>query len=210
MTHAESLAQKKALRETVVARRRALSDSFRHKASAAICARFYEEKAFCAAQTVFAYASMPDEIQLYELLAVCLVCGKRVALPLITGKGEMEAVALPALDALVTGAFGIQTVDPARQRIVPAGEIDCIVVPGAAFTERGDRLGLGGGYYDRYMAEKAPQASRVALTFDCLVVPSIPMEAHDQRVETILTETRRIAVTSKKHLRKGSEAVAKR
>ena len=109
----------------------------------------------------------------------------------------MEAVELPSLDSLVVGSFGIRTVDPLRQHAVPASEIDCIVIPGAAFTEKGDRLGLGGGYYDRYMAEKAPQAKRIALTFDCLVIPAIPMEWHDQRVETILTEKRRIHVARK-------------
>lgn len=194
MTHEESLAQKKILRARVLACRRALTAEFREAAGAAICARFYQEEAFLQAGTVFAYASMPDELPLYGLLAECLSRGKRVVLPLITGKGEMEAVRLPALDALVKGAFGIPTVDPARRQIVSGEEIDCIVVPGAAFTEHGDRLGLGGGYYDRYMREKAPQARRVALTFDCLVVPSIPMEAHDERVETILTETRRIHI----------------
>ncbi|WP_298593845.1 5-formyltetrahydrofolate cyclo-ligase [uncultured Mitsuokella sp.] len=197
MTHEEALLQKRVLRKQVVARRKELSRSFRTKASAIVCARFYEEKAFQAANTIFAYASMPEEVQLDALLQKCLACRKRVALPLITGKGIMEAVELPSLDSLVVGAFGIRTVDPLRQHAVPASEIDCIVIPGAAFTEKGDRLGLGGGYYDRYMAEKAPQAKRIALTFDCLVIPAIPMEWHDQRVETILTEKRRIHVARK-------------
>ena len=65
-------------------------------------------------------------------------------------------------------------------------------MPGAAFSSKGERLGLGGGYYDRYLMEKAPQAYRAALTFDGQVVASVPMEAHDAKVNLILTETRRI------------------
>ena len=104
----------------------------------------------------------------------------------------MEVVNLPSLDSLVPGKFGILTVREEEQSIILASEVDFVVVPGAAFSPEGDRLGLGGGYYDRYLAEKAPQAYRAALTFDGQVVPSVPMEAHDARVNLILTETRRI------------------
>ena len=135
---------------------------------------------------------MPDEVQLSDLLAHALREGKRVGLPLITGKGLMEAVNLPSLAALVPGKFGILTVRKEEQSIIPADEVDFVVVPGAAFSPKGERLGLGGGYYDRYLMEKAPQAYRTALTFDGQVVASVPMEAHDAKVNLILTETRRI------------------
>ncbi|WP_443873261.1 5-formyltetrahydrofolate cyclo-ligase [Mitsuokella multacida] len=127
--------------------RKGLTKEQHEEKSRAILARLYEEPRFQQAKTIFAYASMPDEVQLYDLLAHALIL---------------------------------------------ASEVDFVVVPGAAFSPEGDRLGLGGGYYDRYLAEKAPQAYRTALTFDGQVVPSVPMEAHDARVNLILTETRRI------------------
>ena len=136
---------------------------------------------------------MPDEVQLYDLLAHALREGKRVGLPLITGKGLMEAVNLPSLAALVPGKFGILTVRKEEQSIIPADEVDFVVVPGAAFSPKGERLGLGGGYYDRYLMEKAPQAYRAALTFDGQVVASVPMEAHDAKVNLILDVYKRQA-----------------
>ena len=190
--HEAMLAEKKALRQKMLAYRRSLTKEQREAKSRAILEALYQEPHFQQAKTIFAYASMPDEVQLYDLLAHALKAGKRVGLPLITGRGLMEAVSLPSLDALVPGKFGILTVRREEQAIIPASEIDFVVVPGAAFSPAGERLGLGGGYYDRYLMEKAPQAYRTALTFDGQVVASVPMEAHDAKVNLILTETRRI------------------
>ena len=139
--HEVKLAEKKALRQKMLAFRKGLTKEQHEAKSRAILARLYEEPRFQQAKTIFAYASMPDEVQLYDLLAHAL---------------------------------------------------DFVVVPGAAFSSKGERLGLGGGYYDRYLMEKAPQAYRAALTFDGQVVASVPMEAHDAKVNLILTETRRI------------------
>lgn len=186
------LAAKKALRAKMVAFRKGLTVEQRAKKSRAILERLYREPAFQKAKTIFAYASMPEEVQLYDLLREALKQGKRVGLPLITGKGLMEVVNLPSLDALVEGKFGILTVKKELQEIIPASEFDLVIVPGVAFSERGDRLGLGGGYYDRYLLEKAPQAARIALTFDGQVTDAVPMEPHDAKVNLILTEARRI------------------
>lgn len=190
--HQAKLVAKKALRAKMVAFRKSLTKEQREEKSRAILARLYDEPAFQQARTIFAYASMPEEVQLYGLLREALRQGKRVGLPLITGKGLMEAVNLPSLDALVEGKFGILTVKKELQEIIPASEFDLVIVPGAAFSKRGDRLGLGGGYYDRYLLEKAPKASRIALTFDGQVTDAAPMEPHDAKVNLILTESRRI------------------
>ena len=190
--HKEKLAEKKELRQQMVAFRKSLTEEQRAEKSRTILQRLYKEPVFKEAKTIFAYASMPEEVQLYDLLREALKQGKRVGLPLITGKGLMEVVNLPSLDALVEGKFGILTVKEELQEIIPCSDIDLVIVPGAAFSERGDRLGLGGGYYDRYLSQKAPQAFRAALTFDGQVTAQVPMEAHDAKVNLILTETRRI------------------
>ena len=92
--HEVKLAEKKALRQKMLAFRKGLTKEQHEAKSRAILARLYEEPRFQQARTIFAYASMPDEVQLYDLLAHALREGKRVSLPLITGKGLMEAVNL--------------------------------------------------------------------------------------------------------------------
>ena len=195
MQAAVVIAAKQALRKQTTAARKALTVDYRQSASARMLSTLYDQPAFEAARTIFLYASMPDEVQLDALMEHCLSLGKTVCLPQITGPGTMEAAALPSMDALVTGKFGIRTIDPACCQVLDARTIDLIIVPGAAFDAAGRRLGLGAGYYDRFMAERAPQASRIALTFDCQLVDEVPVESHDQTVDLVITETKLLKVS---------------
>ena len=133
---------------------------------------------------------MPEEVQLYELMDICLAEGRQVSLPLIKCKGVMVPALLPSREALVADEYGIATVRAEGRRELAPGSLDLVIVPGVAFAPNGARLGLGAGFYDRFLEEQAPQAVRIALAFDCQLAADIPMEKHDQRVEAIITETR--------------------
>ena len=188
----DMLADKKVLRREMLARRRALSTAERTRASKMICARVQALTVLQEARTMMLYASTEEEINLYPLMEVLLTEGRRIVLPEITGGGVMEARELPAMDALTDGTFGILSPDPMRGNIVAPEEIDVIIVPGAAFDENGGRLGLGGGYYDRFLP-RAGNAVRLVLAFDFQIVPDVPMGAQDARVDVILTERRMIS-----------------
>ena len=75
-----------------------------------------------------------------------------------------------------------------------AREAGVALVPGAAFDRKGGRLGLGAGFYDRFLTEKAPQGYRCALAFSCQLVERVPMEPHDVAVQYIVTENEAFAV----------------
>ena len=184
-------AEKKALRRELLARRRAFSAQERAALSEMICARALDFPAVKAARTIMLYAATAEEIDLYPLMEQLLAEGRRIVLPEIVGSGVMEARALPAMDALTAGAFGILTPDPARGQRISPEEIDVIIVPGAAFDADGGRLGLGGGYYDRYLP-RARRAVRLVLAYDVQIVPHVPMGAQDVRVDAILSERRTI------------------
>lgn len=188
---------KKALRAQMTARRKALTPECRAAASQQMLQKLYALPVYQRAETVFLYASMPDEVQLYDLMERALAAGKTVCLPLITGKGTMAAVRLPSMAALVTGQFGILTVDKSKRELVAAECIDLIIVPGAAFDRSGHRLGLGAGFYDRFMTAKAPQAYRCALAFDCQLAAEVPVEPHDALVQHIITEKESFTITQR-------------
>ena len=185
--------RKKLVRQEMLQKRKALSAEQRDHASQEILRRLYQEPAYRNAKTVMAYVSMRDEVQLDPLLEDCLRKGKQLAIPLIVGKGEMEAVRVPSLETLVKGAYGILTVREEERQLLSAEQIDCVIVPGAAFSRKGERLGLGGGYYDRFL-ERCPQAVRMALAFSFQLVEELPVESHDITVDWIITEQEYIKI----------------
>jgi 5-formyltetrahydrofolate cyclo-ligase len=87
---------------------------------------------------------------------------------------------------------------PAGAPEVALDEIDCVVMPGVAFSEDGLRLGRGGGYYDATL-ERMPRAARVGLAFEAQIVPTLPREAHDAPLDAVVTETRTLLFPRRPH-----------
>jgi 5-formyltetrahydrofolate cyclo-ligase len=183
----ELAGQKRELRKRMLAARRALSEEERAAYSAEITGKLISHAAVTRAQTIFAYAAMPDEVQTESLLSGLLAMGKRVAIPWITGKQGMEAALVPSMDLLEVGAYGILTVREERREILSPQELDCVIVPGVAFSVDGARLGMGGGYYDTFLP-KAERAVRIAAAFQCQITEDIPRLPHDCGVDWIVTE----------------------
>lgn len=164
-----------------------MSEEERAAYSAEITGKLLSHSAVTQAQTIFAYAAMPDEVQTGALLSRLLEMGKRIAIPWITGKRMMEAALVPSMEALEAGDYGILTVREESRQIVPPPEIDCVIVPGVAFGMDGARLGMGGGYYDTFLP-KAERAVRIAAAFRCQITEDIPRLPHDSGVDWIVTE----------------------
>lgn len=131
---------------------------------------------------------MPEEIQLKEFLSIALSQGKTLSIPFIDGK-KMFAAKISSLNELEVGAYGILTVKNAADKIVDAKKIDCIVTPGLAFDTKLNRLGKGGGFYDKFFID-AVNAKKVALAYDCQIVEKIPIETYDLPVDIIITPTK--------------------
>ncbi|MDC0886417.1 5-formyltetrahydrofolate cyclo-ligase [Altererythrobacter sp.] len=115
--------------------------------------------------------------------------GHRLALPVLSeASAEMQFAAFtdPFEESdLVSGPFGIRQPSEDAQLIEP----DMLFVPLLAFTLQGDRLGQGGGHYDRWLAAH-PGRTKVGLAWDAQLVDELPVEAHDQRLDAIVTPTR--------------------
>mgnify|MGYP006274802437 CR=1 FL=1 len=140
------------------------------------------------ASCVFVYVSTGPEVGTRHLIADLLDAGKTVAVPVITeaGDGVMFAAPLVSLDELGPGRFGIPAPRDPRRLETP---IDAVLAPCVAVTEDGRRLGAGGGYYDRFLADHAA-AFTAALAFEAQLVDDVPFHPHDRRVDAIVTERR--------------------
>ncbi len=185
---------KRALRKSTIASRDALPADVRAASSRAICARVNQSPEFERARCVLLFASFGTEVDTSDLLGAALDRGKRLVLPRVnpdTKALELREVAsLP--DDLRAGLWDIPEPDPSRCPIVEITEIDFVLIPGVAFNQERDRMGYGGGYYDRLQTTLGPGTGRIAVAFSMQILPDVPSAAHDVRVPVIITESERI------------------
>jgi 5-formyltetrahydrofolate cyclo-ligase len=189
------------LRREYLASRNGLSRREQEEKSLKITDRLWRLEEFKAGRTVMFYASFRSEVRTAAAIARALAAGVRVVLPRTEPGSRLLLPYLvedPALD-LRPGYCGIPEPDPIRTRPVSPDSIEAVVVPGSVFDARGGRLGYGGGYYDRFLALKAPQARRIGLAFELQVAPGVlPLTAHDQLLHCLVTEERTIVLADLK------------
>ena len=195
MIDKEILEQKKVLRKEINLKRSEMPKDERDKLSHEIVQKILSHPVYQNSKTVMAYASMPEEIQLNELFDDAFAAKKTLAIPFIVGRGTMRPVLLPNRDVLEVGDFGILTVRQENRKFVDAKEIDCVIVPGIAFDIHGNRLGLGGGYYDRFL-KLTPHAKKIAPAFDFQIVKDLPTTPTDCGVDLIVTPSKIIDIMS--------------
>lgn len=178
-------AEKRRLRREVIALRRAMPEEIRAAKSAAITARVLASDAWAAAETLFCYIGTGWELDTRPLIRAALAAGKRVAVPLCGAAGEMTAHCITSCSDLTPGAFGIPEPYPDAPLLLPE-DTDLAIIPAVCFDREGDRLGRGGGYYDRYLPRV--RGLRMGLVFQDFILDAVPREAHDCRVQSIITE----------------------
>ncbi len=142
---------------------------------------------FREAELILSYAPFGREFDADLLNREILARGKRLALPLVTGEGRMEARLVEDLAALVSGAYGIREPGPTTQSVSPEA-IDLLILPGLAFDPDCFRMGRGGGYYDRYLA--IFPGLTVAPTRELQILPAVPRDPWDRAADMVVTEAR--------------------
>jgi 5-formyltetrahydrofolate cyclo-ligase len=147
------------------------------------------------AAVVLAYMSMGAEFETDTFVRRVLADCKTLLLPRVNRVlRRLDLYAVGDLDHdLAPGVWGIREPMPERCQTATA-DVDFVLVPGLAFDVRGGRLGYGGGFYDRLLA--ALPAVRVAAAFSAQIVEAVPMSAHDQYVDLIVTEN--VAIRSQR------------
>jgi 5-formyltetrahydrofolate cyclo-ligase len=179
------LKAKQALREQVSAALKRIRPEERVAASARARTLLERQALWQSARSVLLFAPLPEELDIWPLLANALAADKRVALPRFEVATRSYAAYWIRLetDAQV-GHFGIREPGSHCARVSP-GELDLILVPGVAFDLRGRRLGRGKGYYDQLLA--VLHGTNCGVAFEDQIVPEVPLEAHDVRMNYILT-----------------------
>lgn len=177
--------EKQQLRRTMRALEAGLSARYKEESSRAIAGHLLAMPEYQEAGTVFCFVGTDREIDTRPILEDALAAGKRLCVPLCTGKGIMELRQVTDLRQLVPGAYGISE-PPADAPLVAADEVDFAVLPCLTCNHLGQRLGRGGGYYDRFLSHY--RGGTVLLCREKLIREEIPLEPHDYPVPWVLTE----------------------
>jgi 5-formyltetrahydrofolate cyclo-ligase len=179
--------EKKKIRKEIMTVRNALTQEDRETMSASICARFVRLHAVEKSTAIMIFLSFGREVDTDPIIEWAWRQGKRVLAPLCKPETrEMTVYAIKTFADVAPGYFGIR--EPKRDILQPAakGEVDIVVVPAVAFDRRGYRVGYGGGYYDRFLADMDVPA--IGLAFSCQIIPEAPIDRYDQPVQGIVTE----------------------
>jgi 5-formyltetrahydrofolate cyclo-ligase len=184
---------KAALRQEIRSRIKELTPSTRATASTTARDLLVSQPTWRNAASVLFYAPLPDEIDLWPLVATALTQGKLVALPRFSTETNLyEPRQIQHLDSdLQVGRFAIREPTQTCPRIA-INRLDLVLVPGVAFDSHGYRLGRGKGFYDQILA--TVRGTRCGVAFDEQVVRDLPVEPHDIFVNCILTPSRWLAV----------------
>jgi 5-formyltetrahydrofolate cyclo-ligase len=185
--------RKDSLRTELLKARRALSTDTRQQQSDVIQQRVLSLPAWLGAKTIGIYLSLPDEVSTYFLFQAAQTSGKTLAVPRLDRlRHRLEFHHYLGKSDLSPGPLGI--LQPTTLNLIDPKNLDAIILPGVGFDLLCNRLGFGGGYFDRFLADYAGHT--LGLAFEVQIVVVIPTEVFDRRVDQVVTESRFLSIGS--------------
>ena len=175
--------EKRLIRKQIFAARKQCSDAQVEEWSHQITDQVLKLSEFVKAKHILAYADYNHEVMTRYIIEEAWKAGKEVAVPKVVGK-NMVFYRLTDFSQLEPGYFGIP--EPVRGEIVK-WEDALMIMPGVAFDPENNRVGYGGGFYDKYL-EKHPNMHAVAIAFELQMYRELPFEEHDIKPEKVVTE----------------------
>jgi 5-formyltetrahydrofolate cyclo-ligase len=194
------LDEKARIRKVVLGVRDALAPETRAAKDSLIKKRLRSLPQFIHAQTIFFFASFRSEVSTGPLMEESLKRGKRVVVPRVDRDSRtLELYEITAFSELVPGYMGIPEPDVAEERRRDINDADLVIMPGAAFDRQGNRLGYGGGYYDRLLSGLSKSVPLIAVAYEEQIIESVPFGPHDIKVHTLVTDKRVIECAPSLH-----------
>lgn len=178
---------RKWLRKSRIRAREALSPEKRAEKSTQAVEQIVQSKAFQKAKTILIYDHVRAELSLEQLVTHPISEEKRFAYPLCISDSEMVAMIPSGLEAWRPGAFGILEPVPELSLLVVPEELDLVICPCTVFDQNCNRMGMGAGYYDRYLP-KCVNAVFAAAAFEVQKAEHIPAAEWDRPMDMVFTE----------------------
>lgn len=186
-------AEKAEQRKACLLRRQALQQQVQAQFSQQICHHIYQFITQDWARTrpvsvVAVYAAMRGEVNLQDLASRLRAQGIRTAYPTCFSRREMTFYDVASEAEFQRSSFGVLEPVPAVTTKVEPQEIDLMCIPAVAFTHSGLRLGYGGGFYDKYLAQPQLSALRMGVGYSLQYVSTLPQEPFDCLLDCVATE----------------------
>ncbi|MFP4226994.1 MAG: 5-formyltetrahydrofolate cyclo-ligase [Desulfobacterales bacterium] len=184
--------KKQELRKLIEKKLEGLSREEIRKKLEAIEAQLFEFANFIEAEVSLFYINTHREVDTDHIIRRCMDSPKDIVLPLFDdANGGARLYKIQNVDADLRKRTGkMLEPNPERCKPVSMDHIDIAIIPGVAFDEKGGRLGIGAGRYDRMIPKLPVTARKVAFAFEDQITQIVPMESHDKFVDIIITEER--------------------
>lgn len=181
--HREKAALRRKMREI----RKKLTTKERAEWDSAIFDELTGLSVYLRAETIFCYVSIGAEPDTRRFIAKAIADGKKICVPRCVGRGAMNACKINALEELCETHMGL--LEPTCEaEVVPPQEVEFMVAPCLCAGQNGERLGNGGGYYDRYLQNI--HCALVCLCYETFVQPTLPMGGYDAYMDAVISESK--------------------
>lgn len=182
--------EKRLLRNKILSIRNSLDKETKDAMDYEIYKKLINSELYMKARSIFIYLSFGSEIETNKIINKALKDEKEVYIPKIYKEDRsMKAIRLNSFNDLKENSMGI--LEPINEgNYIEKEEIDLIVVPGVVFDFKGNRIGYGGGYYDRYLEDIKEISNKVVLAYDLQIVDFIKPEPYDISADYIITNTK--------------------
>ena len=174
---------KKSLRREIREKKRAMTEEEIVTRSERLGELFASTEAYQNAKSIYGYLPYNQEVRTVPMLQKAIADGKRVAVPKVYGD-RMEFLWLDDLAKVEKSEMGIP--EPIADDPIADDPTALVLMPGVAFTQQGDRMGYGGGYYDRFL--RASEVTPLGVIYRSFVLPTLPGGHYDHFVTALATE----------------------
>jgi len=179
------------IRKQILEKRASLAPSILDRAGKTAAERLILMEEYINAQTVMVYMDFRNEVPTGTIIETIRCSGKKLILPLTDKYFNLIPYEIPQegnlSDYLFTSAYGISEPNPDLCKEADPDSIGLVILPGSAFDQYENRMGYGKGCYDRFLPTLSQKAFKLALAYDFQVLPCIPADPNDVKMDKILT-----------------------
>lgn len=181
------MSSKAEARKHFIQQRRRFVENFGDIANQQIFERMLGEPVIQKAKSIHIFVSLNDEVDTHRFIEKSLRLRKQIIVPRVKPHtSQLTHHQIESMSCLIPGTFGVLEPDPEKCPEIDPAQAELVIVPGLAFDWKGNRLGYGKGFYDRFLAQFP--GLKIGIGFSIQFVEWIPSEAHDIPLDCLLTE----------------------